>query len=131
MASIHYEVELSIDAEQAWRRVRVAGDAPKLFAPILTSGEIAGDHRTVRFANGNVVRERILSIDDDRRRLAYTVTDGAGLEFHHASMQIVDAGRGRSRFVWTTDLLPPEARDAVAQLMDAGGRALKTNLEAE
>ena len=89
------------------------------------------DLRVATFANGMVVREHILDIDDHRRRLAYTVLDGPGMTFHHASMQIVATGSGRSEFVWITDLLPAEARDAVVPLVEAGSRALKTNLEAK
>jgi hypothetical protein len=131
MASIHHVVELAIDADQAWERLRVAADAPELFAPVLAGGEMEGDIRTVRFANGMVVREHILDVDDRRRRLAYTVLDGPGMTFHHASMQVVATGSGRSEFVWITDLLPAEARHAVAPLVEAGSRALKTNLEAK
>ena len=122
MASIHHEVELAMDAEQAWKRLRVAGDAPKLFAPVLADGKLNGDTRTVRFANGMVVNERILDVDDRRRRLAYTVLDGPGMTFHHASMQIVDTGPGRSKFVWITDLLPAEAREAATQAGPRGPR---------
>ena len=130
MASIHREAELNVDATRAWAALRAVGDAHKLFAPVLVDGELDGDTRTVRFANGMVVHERILDVDEERRRVAYTVLDAPGITFHHASMQIVDAGPGRCRFVWITDLLPAEARDAVAPLVEEGTRALQTNLEA-
>jgi hypothetical protein len=130
MASIHHEVELAVSAERAWSQLRQAGDAPKLFAPVLVDGTMKGDTRTVRFANGMEVHERILDIDDRRRRLAYTVLDGPGMTYHHASMEIVDAGPDHSRFVWITDLLPAEARDAVAPLVEQGSKALKANIEA-
>jgi Polyketide cyclase / dehydrase and lipid transport len=130
MASIHHEVELEVSAEQAWSQLRQVGDAPRLFAPVLVDGEMEGDTRTVRFANGMVVHERILDVDDRRRRLAYTVLDGPGMTYHHASMEIVAAGPERSRFVWVTDVLPGEVRDAVAPLVEQGSHALKVNIEA-
>jgi hypothetical protein len=130
MASIHHEVELNVGAEQAWTSLREVGDAHKLFAPVLVEGRLDGDTRTVRFANGMVVQERILDVDEKRRRLAYTVLDAPGVTFHHASMQIVDDGPQRCRFVWITDLLPSEARDNIAALVEEGTRALQTNLEA-
>jgi Polyketide cyclase / dehydrase and lipid transport len=130
MASIHKEVELRVAAERAWASLRKVGDAHELFAPVLVDGKLDGDTRTVRFANGMVAQERILDVDDKRRRVAYTALEVPGLEFHHASMQIVDAGPGRSKFVWITDLLPAAARDSIAPLIDEGSRALKTNLEA-
>jgi hypothetical protein len=69
-------------------------------------------------------------VDDDRRRVAYTVLDAPGMTYHHASMEIVEAGPGRCRFVWITDVLPEEAGDAVTPLIEEGGQALKRNLEA-
>ena len=129
MASIHHEVEIGVGAQEAWAALRRVGNAHKLFAPVLVEGALEGDTRTVRFANGMVVKERILDVDDERRRVAYTALEVPGLEFHHASMRILDAGPGRSRFVWTTDLLPAEARDTIAPLVDEGSRALKANLE--
>jgi hypothetical protein len=131
MASIHREAELNVDAARAWARLRAVGDAHKLFAPVLVDGKLDGDTRTVRFANGMVVQERILDVDEERRRVAYTVLDAPGVTFHHASMQIVDAGPGRCRFIWITDLLPGEARDAIAPLVEEGTRALQTNLETQ
>ena len=129
MASIHREVELGVGAEEAWAALRQPENAPRLFAPVLVDGSLDGDTRTVRFANGMVLKERILDVDDERRRMAYTALEVPGLAFHHASMQIVGVGPGRCRFVWITDLLPAEARDTIASLVDEGSRALKANLE--
>ena len=82
------------------------------------------------FANGMTVRERILDLDEERRRVAYTVIDAPGLAYHHASMQIDDEGPGRCRFLWVTDFLPAEARDSLMPLIEQGSAALKANLEA-
>jgi hypothetical protein len=76
-----------------------------------------------------VVRERILDVDDQRRRVAYTVLDGPGMMYHHASMQVVDAGPGRCRFVWITDFLPLEIEENLTPLIEQGTSALKNNLE--
>jgi hypothetical protein len=51
------------------------------------------------------------------------------MSYHHASMQIIDVGRERCRFVWVSDFLPAEFRDQMAPLVEAGTQALKTNLE--
>ena len=73
-----------------------------------------------RFANGMVVRERILDIDESSRRVAYTALDGPGMSYHHASMQIVEGGQGRCRFVWITDFLPAELKGTLAPLIELG-----------
>jgi hypothetical protein len=129
MASIQKSVEVEVGAEQAWAALRLVGDAHKLFAPVLADAQLDGDTRTARFANGMVVHERMLDIDDGTRRVAYTVLDGPGMTYHHASMQIVEAGQGRCRFVWITDFLPAEVGSAIAPLIEHGTSALKSNLE--
>ena len=77
-----------------------------------------------------MLHERILDVDDRRRRVAYAAVDGPGMTYHHASMQIVEVGAGRSLFVWVTDFLPEDVRANLAQLIEQGTAALKRNLEA-
>lgn len=129
MASIYKEVAVDVDPESAWSALRLVGEAHKLFAPVLVDGQLNGDTRTVKFANGMVVRERILDVDDEKRRVAYTAVDGPGMLYHHASMQVVDAGPGRCRFVWITDFLPREIEGNLTPLIEQGANALKNNLE--
>ncbi len=130
MASIHHEVSVDVDAKTAWAALRQVADAHVLFAPVLVGGRLDGDTRTVTFANGMVLRERILDLDDQRQRVAYTVLDGPGMAFHHASMQVMNDGPGRCRFRWITDFLPPEIGQALTPLIEQGSAALKANLEA-
>jgi hypothetical protein len=85
--------------------------------------------RTVTFANGMVAHERIVDVDDANRRVVYSALDVPGLSYHHASMQILDAGKGKTRFLWTTDVLPADAVAAVEPLVEQGTQALKANLE--
>ena len=129
MPSIHKELEVAVDAGKAWAALRVVAEAGKLFAPVLVNAQLDGDVRTVRFANGSVVRERIVSVDDTKRRVAYSAIDGPGMTYHHASMQIVDAGPERCLFVWITDFLPQEAGPNITPLIEQGAGALKANLE--
>jgi hypothetical protein len=129
MASIYRQETVDVGADKAWVALRRVGDAHQLFAPVLVAARMDADVRTVTFANGMVLRERILDVDDTRRRVAYTAMDAPGMAFHHASMQIVDDGPGRCRFVWITDFHPPEADANIAPLIEHGARALKANLE--
>lgn len=129
MASIYSELEIDVEADAAWAALRQAAEARTWFAPVLTDSGVDGDVRTVRFANGMVVHERILHVDDQRRRVSYSAMDGPGLTFHHASMKILAEGPGRCRFVWITDFLPKEAGAQLAPLIEQGSHALKNNLE--
>jgi hypothetical protein len=129
MASIHEQIEVDAPVEKVWASLRQVGEAHKLFAPVLTGGTIDGDIRTVTFANGMVAREQILDVDDHRRRVAYTVLGGNGMSYHHASMQVVEAGPGKSLFVWITDFLPAGISGNLTPLIQQGAKALKKNIE--
>ena len=130
MASIHEQLAVEVGADEAWAALRLVGEPHKLFAPVLVDGQLDGDTRTVKFANGMVVQERILDVDDKRRRVAYSAVNGPGMTYHHASMQVLEAGPGRCLFVWITDFLPPEIAGNLAPLIEQGAKALKANLEA-
>lgn len=129
MASIHYEALVDVPAEKAWAALRDVGAAHHLFAGVLTDAQLEGAVRTVTFANGKVVREKIVDVDDEARRVAYAVIDGV-FEHHSASMQIFSAGEARCRFVWITDILPDDQTAMVRPLVEQGGQALKRVLEA-
>ena len=129
MASIYKELAIEVSPAQAWAALRRAGDAHRLFAPVLVNAQLDGDVRTVRFANGMVLQERILDVDEERRRVAYTALNGPGMTYHHASMQIVDEGPERCLFVWITDFHPREVSDDLTPLIEQGAKALKSNLE--
>jgi hypothetical protein len=82
------------------------------------------------FFNGAVARQRLIGIDDGACRLAYSVIESQLNATHHnASAQVLDDGDGRSRFVWTMDVLPDELAAPIAELMDTGIEAIKATLE--
>ena len=129
MASIRRVIAVEVDADGAWSALRLVGEPHKLFAPVLVGAHLDGEIRTVHFANGVVVREHIIDVDEESRRVAYSVMDSPGMGYHHASMQVVDAGPGRCQFIWITDFLPEGARANLAPLIEQGTSALKHNLE--
>jgi hypothetical protein len=128
MSSIWWEETIAVPAEIAWASLRRVDRAHELFAPVLVDGSISGDVRTVTFANGLVVRERILDVDETRRRISYTVLDGV-FEHHNASMQIVPIDAKSCRFVWITDFLPAGKSDMVKPLVEQGSKAIASNIE--
>jgi len=129
MASIYKELLLETSADTAWAALRQPGEARALFAPVLVDSHLDGEIRTVRFANGSVVEERIITIDDERRRIVYAAEKGTPMTHHHASMQVIPEGDGRCRFVWITDLLPDSVAASISPMIDGGAEALKANLE--
>jgi len=128
MASITLERPLAADADAAWAVLARTDRAQDAFPGVLTACEQEGDSRTVTFANGAVVKERIADVDSVRRRIAYGVVEGR-FTYHSASMQIVEDGEG-SRFIWTSDFLPAEAAAVVGPLMEQGADAFARTVEA-
>lgn len=128
MASIHKEVLVAAPAEEVWAALRDVANPHRLFRGVLADARMEGDTCVVTFADGLVVRERIVALDDGRRRVAYAALR-EGLVHHSASMQVFAEGAGSSRFVWISDVLPGEAAASFEPLVDQGVAALKQALE--
>jgi hypothetical protein len=69
--------------------------------------------RIVTFANGMVVREPIVAIDDVAKRLVWSA-EGGLTKHYNASVQVFAEVGGRTRVVWIADFLP-ERRRALSQ----------------
>jgi len=129
-ATIRTEVHVDAPAAEVWAAVRDVGAADKRLARgFVAASTLAGDVRTVTFVNGQVVKERIVSVDDDLRRLAYGAVESRAT-FHSASLQVVEEAAG-ARLIWITDILPVEFKPMVAANMAAGAAAMKATLEAD
>jgi hypothetical protein len=89
--------------------------------------EEQGQVRLVTFFNGMQVRERLVALDEGRRRIAYASVGGRA-SHHNASAQVLALGPDRCRFVWTTDLLPDAMAPAIAQMMERGAQAMRQAL---
>lgn len=131
MASVRREAVIDAPPEDVWAAVRDFGKVHERLAPgFVVAAELDGDSRVVTFSNGAVVLERLVGIDDDARRLAYTAVDAfAGRATHHsASAQVLATPGGGTRFVWITDVLPDELATRVAGMMDQGLAAIRDTL---
>ena len=129
MASIQKELIVDAPADHVWAALRDIGQVhTRLAREFVIDTRLDGDSRLVTFANGEVVRERIVDIDDRTRRLAYAVVDWRTTH-HNASFQVTPDGDGRSRLTWITDLLPDSLADLVGGFVDQGCVAIKRTLE--
>lgn len=127
MATIHRELEIDCSLDKAWVQLRDFGNAARLFAGVLVDCQEASGQRTVTFDNGYVAQERLVSINEETYRQAYTVVNG-DFTHHSASMQLLPTAGG-VRFVWISDFLPDEAAQRVEPLVEAGCLAIKRFLE--
>ena len=98
MASIRKEIVVGAPVEDVWAAIRDVGAPHKRLAPgFLVDTRLEGDARVVTFANGLVVRERIVDVDDAARRLCWAVVGSPRLTHHNSSLQVFAEGGGRSR----------------------------------
>jgi len=105
--------------DEVWDVFRDIGAVHTRLAPgFVTDTVILGpDKRRVTFANGAVVTEQIVSLDDDERRLAYTILERAA-EHHHASFEVLPHDDG-ALVVWTTDVMRGEIAETFRATMVA------------
>jgi hypothetical protein len=131
MATIRKVISLAAPVEQVWDVIRDVGAIHTRFAPGFVVGtrmEEAGV-RIVTFANGLVVRELIITVDDQAHRLAYSISGGAPTH-HNASFQVFPAAAGHSSLVWITDLLPDTLAANFTAIIEAGSNVIKRTLNA-
>ncbi|MFJ7911267.1 SRPBCC family protein [Kitasatospora sp. NPDC096204] len=126
------DIAIEADADEVWDAVRDVGAVHRRLIPgYVLDTRVDGDVRHLTMPGGAVIRELIVSIDDDLRRLAYSAVEGfkIPLTHHHASFQVLPEGLGRCRLVWTTDVLPHEMAEQVRLRVVRGAQVMKETLE--
>ncbi|MDP1749621.1 MAG: SRPBCC family protein [Reyranella sp.] len=130
MATLRREISLDATADQVWPAIRDFGHVHARVAPgFLTALEMDKGDRVVTFFNGMVARERLVTTDDEARRLVYAVVEGRASHYN-AAVQVFPDGEAKSRLVWTIDLLPNELAPAIGGMMDQATGVMKKTLEA-
>ena len=126
MASIHQNIQLGVTSDEAWAAVRDFGAVHERVAPgFVTDARRDGNDRIVTFHTGATARERLVTIDDEHRRLVYTVVQSQlGFAHHQASVEVVDADEAGCRLLWTADVLPDTVAPTVSGLMEQGAAAI-------
>jgi len=129
VASIHKEVLIHADPAKVWDALRDVGAVHQRLAPgFVTDVQMEEGARIVTFGNGMVARELIVDVNDDTRRVAWSVVGGQ-MTHHNASAQVFSDGNGGTRFVWIADLLPHELAPAITQMIEAGLGVIKRTME--
>lgn len=129
MATLHKEIFIDACPTDVWDAIRDVGALHTRLVPgFVRDTRMDGETRIVTFGSGLVVREPILSVDDARRRLAWTL-EGGSTKHYNGVMQVLPEGAG-ARVSWTSDLLPHGAAAAISAMQDQGLATMKQTLEA-
>lgn len=131
MASIRTEFLIEADAARVWKTVGNWENGPADMARgHVVSSRAEGPVRVVTFADGRIARERLVTLDDETRRIVYSVIgDTVRPDHDNAVMHIVEDGEGRCRFVWSRDVLPDELAQPLLAAMREAGPVIKRTLE--
>lgn len=129
MASIRSELLVETHPDKAWDAVRDVGEIHVRLVPgFVTDCRLEDGARIVTFGNGMQVRELIVDIDDDARRVAWAAVGGQ-FRHHNASLQVFAEGNGHTRLVWIADLLPNELAEPIRAMIEQGMATMKQSLE--
>jgi carbon monoxide dehydrogenase subunit G len=124
MASIRTEILLDARPEEVWDAVRDIGALHTRLVPgFVTDTRLEEGARIVTFGNGMVVRELIVDLDDQARRLVWSAR--GRLTHHNASAQVFAEGERRAKLVWTADVLPNELAGDIRAMMEQGAAAMQ------
>ena len=128
MASIRREAFIEARPETAWSALRDVGALHTRLVPgFVVDTRLEDGARVVTFGNGMVARELIVDVDDESRRVAWSVVGGR-MTHHNASAQVIPEGAG-CRFVWIADLLPHELAPLITTMIEQGLAVIKKTLE--
>jgi hypothetical protein len=131
MASIRTEILIDASPESVWAAVRDWGALHERLVPgFVVDTRLDGGDRIVTFGNGTVLREQLIDLDEEARRLVWSVIDGP-YTHHNASAQVFSHGEDGARFVWTADLLPNDLAASTGEAMEQGTQVAKQTLEAQ
>ena len=129
MASIRKEIQTPATVDQVWDALRDVGALHTRLVPgFVIDTRLEPGERIVTFGNGMVVREKILDINDETRRVAWSAI-GGGLTHYNASAQVFANADNRTTVVWIADFLPDEAAGQIGSMMEQGIAVMKVTLD--
>src|ERR1700722_14028634 len=130
MATIRSELKTRAPASDVWSAIRDVGALHTRLAPgFVTNTKLEPGARIVTFVNGTVLREPIVTLDDEARRLVWT-HEGGRASHYNGALQVTELVDGLTSVVWTADFLPEEISGYMSQAIEAGIAAMQRSLDA-
>ena len=129
MASVQKEIVTNARVEDVWSAIRDVGALHTRLVPgFVTDTKLDGAVRIVTFGNGMVVREPIVTVDDQAKRLVWSA-EGGITKHYNASVQVSANADGTSRVVWIADFLPDSAATTISSAIEAGLAVMQRTLD--
>ena len=130
MATIRSELKTRAPASDVWSAIRDIGALHTRLVPgFVTDTKLEPGARIVTFVNGTVLREPIVTLDDEARRLVWT-HEGGRAQHYNGALQVTELAGGLTSVVWTADFLPDDIGGAMSQAIEAGMAAMQRSLDA-
>ena len=130
MATIQKVIDVEASVEDVWDKIANVGSISD-FVGFITESQLDGDIRVCKMTDGGVLEEKIISIDNALRRVAYCITSAPlDLEFHSASMQVIPNGDSAS-MIWITDIKPDSMTEQFDPLFEEALPGIRAALEGD
>ena len=135
MTEVREEGELGVSADEAWK---VVGDFVGLIEgmglPVEVEGEGIGQTRKISMGPAPIV-ERLEERDDAAKKIVYSIVEGPlPVSSYVSTMQLADAGEGRSKLTWSSTFEPvgdeATAKQIVSGIYDGGIKGLQARFGA-
>lgn len=127
MATVRKHIRIDRPVDEVWRVVSDVGAIADWF-PMIESSSASGSSRTCTMAGGGELEEEIVTNDSELRRLQYRITKGVPLEYHLATVDVLEDGDG-ALVIYSADVQPAEAADVMGASFESGLEGLKAHLE--
>jgi hypothetical protein len=129
MGTIRSELKTAAKASDVWSAIRDIGALHTRLVPgFVVDTKLEPRARVVTFVNGVTLREPIVSLDDEARRLVWT-HEGGRARHYNGALEVSELPDGLTSVVWTADFLPDDIRDYFSQAIDAGMAAMQRSLD--
>lgn len=129
MATVRKEIVTKAHPDDVWDAIRDIGALHTRLVPgFVVDTRLEPGVRIVTFANGVTVREPIVTLDEEARRLVWSV-EGLPTTHYNGAAQVFSEPGGGARVVWTADFLPDDAASQIDAAMSLGARAMKAALD--
>lgn len=131
MAVMYFSKKIDVNADEAWPVIEKYSRAESHLFQAAAGARMeevteaapdrpAGNYRVVTVkATGDEIYELDIAVDNENRRLSYTVPGLFGAIHHNASMQVLPIDDKSSELVYITDVLPDSFADEFHDFYEA------------